>query len=177
MLGNPVGEAERLEDFRRCFVHRQRLMTSITVLSDCFSAAARVRAVMAPEASRKIRVTQVVRIGAPRDFQVRKDVAIVNRKNRLTSLIDVLSALCVNVGVFLLVKVGERCRQFRVRLFICRVACLQEFDTFLLYVRQTHRDVSCGESLVHCSLRQIESMCRTVMTIDALHLVGWERLH
>ena len=107
--GNPIGEPESLKDFRRRFVHRQRLMTSIAFLSDRFSAAARVRAVMAPEATRKIRVTQVVRIGAPRDFQVRKDVAIVNRKNRLTSLIDVFGTLCVNVGVLLLVKVGERC--------------------------------------------------------------------
>ena len=116
-------------------------------------------------------MAKVVRVSTPSHFQVRKDVAIVNRKNRLSRLIDVLGALCVNVGVFLLVKVGKRCWQLRVRLFICRVACLQEFDTFLLYVRQTHRDISCGESLVHCSLRKIESMGRTVMTIDALHLV------
>ena len=62
---------------------------------------------MAAKTTGKIHVAEVVRIRAPRDLQIRKDVAVIDRKNRLASLVDVLGTRCVKVGIVLLIKTND----------------------------------------------------------------------
>jgi hypothetical protein len=96
--------AKSFQDFRGRLIHCQWLVASAAVLSDGAAIRGCVRAVMAAKATRKIHVAEVVRICAPRDLQIRKDIAIVDLENRLTSLADVLRTRAVKVRVVLLIK-------------------------------------------------------------------------
>jgi hypothetical protein len=70
-------------------------MASAAVLSNCLAVSSCVRTIMTPETSRKIHVAQIVWIGTPGYLQVREDIAVVDRENRLPCLGDVLSTLSV----------------------------------------------------------------------------------
>src|SRR5262245_10240243 len=89
-LRNAFVEPERFEYFRRCLFNRKRLMAGIAILSDRPAISGRMVAVVTAETSRKVRVTQIVRIRAPGDLQIRKNIAVIDGKNRLPSFAYVL---------------------------------------------------------------------------------------
>ena len=90
-------------------------------------------------------MAKVVRVSTPSHFQVRKDVAIVDRKNRLTSLINILGALCrKRRGIFAGKSWQAPLATVEFASSFVSIALLSaSSDTLLLYVRQTHRDISC----------------------------------
>src|SRR6185503_9906239 len=88
---DPIRDPQSLQDFRGCLFHGQWLLTSVAVLSDRFSISCRMRAVVTPKAPWKVRMAKIVRVSTPSHFQVRKNIAVVNRENRLTRMADVLS--------------------------------------------------------------------------------------
>src|SRR5215831_2025497 len=99
-------------------------MTRVAVLGNDLAVPSRVRAVMATETSWKIRVPQVVRVGAPRNLQIRKYVAVIDCKNCPGRLMDVFGALCVEVWIILAIKTSKGGRQFRSRFRTCGVVRL-----------------------------------------------------
>ena len=111
-------------------------MASVAFLSDRLTLARCVRAVMTTETSWKIHVAQVVRISAPSNLQLRENVAVVDRKNSVTSLTNIFRSICVQIGVVLLIKANEPGRYFRGRLCACRIVCLQQLQALPLDVGQ-----------------------------------------
>lgn len=67
-LRESPGQAQSLENFGRNLFHREWFVTSAAILSNHLPILTRVRAVVTAEAAWKIRVTYVVRIGAPRNL-------------------------------------------------------------------------------------------------------------
>ena len=62
---------------------------------------------MAAEAPGKVRMSQIIRVGAPDNFHVWKHISVVDRKNCLSRLIDVLRALAINIRIVLLIKADD----------------------------------------------------------------------
>src|SRR5580704_14486547 len=145
-------------------------MASVAFLSDRLTLARCVRAVMTTETSWKIHVAQVVRISAPSNLQLRENVAVVDRKNSVTSLTNIFRSICVQIGVVLLIKANEPGRYFRGRLCACRIVCLQQLQALPLDVGQGHRDISEGERPIQRSLWQVEGMRRAIMAVHTFHV-------
>src|SRR4051812_28897079 len=68
----PVRDSELLKDFGRGLVHRQGLMASVAILLNGLAGSRYVGAVMTAEATGRLGVSEVVRIGAPRNREFRK---------------------------------------------------------------------------------------------------------
>ena len=70
---------------------------------------------MTPETPWKVHMAKIVRVSAPSHFQVRKNIAVVNRENRFTCLEDVLGTRGIKLWIILLIEASEGRRQFRSR--------------------------------------------------------------
>src|SRR6516162_10476344 len=103
---------------------------------------------MTTEASWKVRVAQIIGISTPCDFHVRKHISIVDRKNGLPCLTDVLGTLSVEVRIVLLIKGDKFSRQFVGCLLAGVVACFQQFNALLLDVRQSDGNITKREGFV-----------------------------
>lgn len=121
-------------------------------------------------------MAQIIGVSTPRDFHVRKHISIVDRKNGLTRLIDVLRALSEEVRIVLLIKGAKFSRQFVGCLLAGVVACFQQFNAFLLDVSQSDGNITKREGFVDGAVRQVEDVCRTIMAVHTLHIVFRQRL-
>ena len=65
-------------------------MAAVAILGDGLAVRGDVRAVMTTETPGKIHVTEIVRIGAPGNLQIRENVAVINRKHGPASLTDII---------------------------------------------------------------------------------------
>src|SRR6267142_2274482 len=149
-------------------------MATVAILGDGLVIRGGVRAVMATETPGKIHVTEIVRIGAPGNLQIRENVAVINCKNGPASLQDIFRTMCVEVGIVLLIKTREPRWQFRGRIRTCRIVHLQQLQTRLLDVGQRDRDITKSERFVHRSFGQVEGMRGAVMTVHAFHVELWK---
>src|SRR6185369_3249289 len=134
-FGYPARDAQRSQDFWRSLIRGQCLMAGGALLRDRFASGRAMSAIMAAEAARKIHVPEIIWICAPRYFQIRKYVAIVDRQNGLTCLANILFTCCENLGIALLIEINKGLRQFGRCLFTCVVFRLQQFDTLFLNER------------------------------------------
>lgn len=66
-----------LEDFRRELSKGKHLVARVAICGNCPVVAARVRTVVAAEAARKRIMAEMVRVSAPRDFHLWKDITRV----------------------------------------------------------------------------------------------------
>src|SRR3954452_15174446 len=124
-IRDALGDPESFQDFWRGLVCCECLMACCAVLGNRLISPCCVHAIVAPETSRKVCMAQVIRVCAPRNLQVRKDVAIVNRKYCFGRLLDILRTASINVGVSSLVEANQGSGQFVRRVLACTVFCLQ----------------------------------------------------
>src|SRR5262249_53367352 len=102
-LQNPLLNPESFQDFRGILAYRQRLVAGIAILRNRGSVFGCVRPIVAPKAAWKIGMAQVVGISAPRDFQIGENVAVVNCKDGLFGVGNVLSPPRVDFRILLLI--------------------------------------------------------------------------
>src|SRR3974390_3834636 len=173
---NPVCNAKRFQYFGRRVSHVPRFVTGAAVLRDGLPACSDVRPVMAPETPWIVGVTKIVWISAPRHFQIRKYIAVVDRQNGLTCLADIARPLHIKVWVLLLIKTTESCWKFLGCFLAATVVCFQHLHAHLLDEWQVDSNLAERKGSVHRALWQLERVRRTVVTVDALHLVVRESL-
>src|SRR5437764_5582932 len=82
-------------------------MACAAVLRNRFLIAGGVTVIVTAKTAGIVRMPKVVRIRSPGHFQVRKDIALVNREQDLSGCLNVRAALDTDLRVFLLVEAGE----------------------------------------------------------------------
>ena len=82
-------------------------MTDRAVLTDGLFLRRRVALVVAAEAARVVGMAQIVGVNPPLYAQVREDVALVERHQRLPRALNVVGPLRCDIRILLLIDSGE----------------------------------------------------------------------
>ena len=91
-------------------------------------------------------MAEVIRVGAPGDFQVREDIAVIDRKDRLTGLANVLRARSGKVWIALLIKTDDSAGSFSA-VSACSVVAFKTSIPFLLMRRGDRVYIAAGGAL------------------------------
>src|SRR6476646_6086638 len=149
-------------------------MARATVLSNtALAVCRRVRSIVTTKTARRIRVSKTIRIGSPGDLEVGKYIAVINGENRLSHFRDLGAALCIDLGIALLVVGFDRRRNLLRGVGTGRIIELQRAAALLLDERQIGRHFAEGEGAIECAVRQREGVSGPVVTVDALHGEFW----
>ena len=95
-------------------------MAEITVLADRLLSCSGVAFIMTTEAAGVIGVTEIVRVCAPGDLQIREDISLVQSENLLGAAIYAVAVLAPEIRIFLLVEGRESCGDLRGGIVIAR---------------------------------------------------------
>src|SRR5215472_16099256 len=145
-------------------------MTGIAVLRDgLLPVGRRVPSVMAAEAPRIVRMTEIVGICAPCHTEIRKYIAVIDRSDLTPGSRNRRTPLQVNGGIVLLIKLHQGAWNSLGGLLVARVAGFQQLNRFLLQIGQSYWKGSESHSPIHRALRQFETMPWPVVAIHALH--------
>src|SRR5579859_3907560 len=92
-------QSEILENLWVFLVARQHVMAGGTVLGNGFALAAGVLLVMAAEATIKIHMPDVVRVGAPCDLHRRKNITLKNCEQFLPCGVHIIFMLRIDIRI------------------------------------------------------------------------------
>src|SRR5215469_8195176 len=144
-------------------------MAGAAVLRDALAIAGRVGAVVTTKAPGEVRVSQIIWIGSPGNFQFWKRVAAVDRKNGLARLTDIFRTLCGEVGIVLLIKTSKGQRYLSGCFLLRGIGLLQHCHPLFFHEGQSYCNLSQSEGSVHRALGQFKSVRWSVVAVNALH--------
>src|SRR6516164_11855535 len=96
--------------------------------------------IVTAEATRKVRVAQVVFVCAPRNLEIRKYIFVVNGEDCLGCYVHVRGPALNECGLRLSIKLMDCSRDLSSRFFAGRILGAQYFDTFLPDKGQGYRN-------------------------------------
>src|SRR5579863_3922943 len=150
-------------------LHRQHGVTRVAVVRDSLAVGARVASVVTPEASREIRMTQIVGIRTPGDVHRRENITEINRLHAADRSLEQSALLVVNIRVRLLIEGFERGRNVSFGSVAIWIVDLERGQRLFLDVGQFRTDVAARHGLVERGPRQLECVSWTVVAVDAIH--------
>src|SRR5689334_6287232 len=106
-LGNLLSDPQCLQDFWRGLLDCEQLVADVAVLSNRLAAFCCVRAVVTSEATGRVSMAQVIRVGAPSHLEFREDVASVDCLNGPCRTVYCLRLRGINRRIRLPVKTSD----------------------------------------------------------------------
>jgi len=151
------------------FARSQNLMTRRAVIGNGLAVGAGMVAIMAAEAAGRVVVPKIVWVRAPGHVHVGKDVAQVNIRDLLRSLLHIAAPCAIDLRVVGLIKSGDLARDRLLGYRTGGVIHLEHLNGFFSDVGKIGADPPDRHLLVHRVFRQIGYVGRPVVAIQAIH--------
>src|ERR1700689_3901501 len=144
-------------------------MASGTVVRNGLAIGARMTAIMAAEAARRIDVPKVTRVCPPRHTHVGEDVAQVDIRHFLAGLLHCGAPRSTDFRVIGPIKAGYLASDGLLSYFASGVIPLKRLDRFFPDVRKIGAYPPDRHLLVYSIFRQVRNMRGPVVAIQAIH--------
>ena len=144
-------------------------MAKLAIAAQHFAFPAHVISLVTAKATRIERMADIIGMGAPIDFHLRKNIGLVNLLHLSNGFSNRLALGLINLGRLLQIKAVEpRCDTFPSS-FLAGKILTQYAHGFSLDVGQVRVNESAEKSHVDGAVRIAKDMARPVMAIDAIH--------
>jgi len=150
--------SEFRQHLRICFIYGEQCVARIAIVWNRLAIRARVAPVVTSEASREVRVSQIVGISAPADLHFRKHVSRIDELQFAYSCIDQRALPAIQFGIRGPVEFVDAGCDALCRRLLSRVVPLQRLNPDFLDKRQICADRFLRQCQIDRLLRQLENM-------------------